>query len=229
MAQSYVMGLGKIKKPGTIATFKLAKVQEVVSQASNLAGLLKGRMGGLHTIIHGIKADVQYFDGNGDQEINTADELIDLYHFAELVAVRVNDNSIQTAAGQLMTAIDDYVVYKDEISGTFVYEAKAYNWDHSNSHGVSIFFPSYSRSFYKDGWFDFAAGTVWDINNPTIVRNTVTLAENMGRVEWGSMLVEYVRHTDPFTPDDPNPPSLVAPLQAMKDIYLPLILNPIGQ
>ncbi|MFN2246439.1 MAG: hypothetical protein ACK2U4_04960, partial [Candidatus Promineifilaceae bacterium] len=49
LAQSYVMGLGKIKKPGTIATFTLAKVREMVNEAGNLVCLLKDRMGELHT------------------------------------------------------------------------------------------------------------------------------------------------------------------------------------
>ena len=59
---------------------------------------------------------------NRDSEITDADEYVDLYHFATLVQSRINQSDIQTAAGQLITSLDNFMVYQKGWSETFTDE-----------------------------------------------------------------------------------------------------------
>lgn len=225
-AQAYYFSF-RDRMPGTISVARMAALPTLKDKTSALAALLKTQMGILHETIKEIKRDVQYFDGNGNMKIETNDELVDLYHFAQLVKERVSDTNIREAASALLSAVDSYIVRPANSyelywrSGQeFEYEAKKYTWQLGNAHGVSIFFPDYSRSFYKDNWLDFAAGTEWDINN---VQSLASLAQAGETIAWGPMLVEYVRYTKPTHPDDPNPPALVEVLTAPRYVYLPII------
>jgi hypothetical protein len=226
LAQAYYLDV-KDRWPGTISVARMAALPALKDKTSALAALLKAQMGSLHETIKGIKRDVQYFDGSGNLKIEIDDELVDLYHFAQLVRERVSDANIQKAASELMSAINNYIVRPTNSyalywrSGQeFEFEGQKYTWQLSNAHGVSIFFPDYSRSFYKENWLDFAAGTEWNINN---VQSLASSAQAGEAIEWGPMLVEYVRYTDPTHPDDPDPPALVELLSVPQYVYLPII------
>jgi hypothetical protein len=182
-----------------------------------------------HGVIEEISTRVQRFDSNGDDEITTDDEIVDLFRFAELVQSQIDDPDIKAAAAELMAAIEDYVVAEDQYelgwSGGFTDDEGFYHyWNHTNSHGVSIFFPDYSRSFYKGSWLDFAAGTEWDIE-PSAGLTPGGDDATSTTIEWGPMLVEYVRETNPDAPDDPRPPELVAPLSRVTSVHLPVVLR----
>ena len=227
-AQAYYLSL-RDHLPGTISVARMAALSNLKDKTSALAGLLKAQMGSLHNTISEIKRDVQYFDGNGNMKIESNDELVDLYHFAQLVQERVSDQTIKDAAAALRQAVDSYIVqpsgsyelyWRD--NQAFDYGGKQYTWPLTNTHGVSIFFPNYSRSFYKEGWLDFAAGTDWNIEQGLSLALTGQASE---AIEWGPMLVEYVRYTNPSHPDDPNPPALVEVLTWPGRVYLPLILR----
>jgi hypothetical protein len=221
-AQSYYLIANNGHIPGTISVGRMANLSDVVTRTSVLASLLKSRMSELHDTIKGIKTDVQYFNSEG--LILKSKDLVDLYHFAQLVKLRVSQPDIQMATDQLMTAVDGYIIGEGSYAtnwgnGTlYWYGNTQYEFHEENAHGVSIFFPNYSRSFYKANWLDFAAGTEWNINSLS-----VKTAEDT--IEWGPMLVEYVRQTDPYTLDDPNPPALIPPYISPWQIYLPLVIK----
>ena len=224
MAQSYYLNVNAGRLPGTISVARLSNVSDVVTKASALAALLKGQMSSLKNTVSTIKTDVQHFNSNGDNYSNTSDEIVDLYHFAQLVKLRVSDVNIKSAATELMTAIDGYIIGGDLYernwgSGVeFIYQGRENVWHVENSRGVSIFFPSFSRSFYKENWFDFAVGTTWNITGLSVQTSNTA-------IEWGPMLVEYVRQTNPGAIDDPNPPALIAPMIPVYYVYLPVVLK----
>jgi clostripain len=224
MAQSYA-GIAKHKyeRPSTISVVNLDSVDDVKTATSTLASLLKDHMTELHDKIRTIKSSytLQHFDSNGDNDITDADEYVDLYQFAELVQSNISQTEIKNAANQLMTSLHNFIVDNEEWSGSFTKDGKSHTWLHGNSHGVSIFFPNYSRSFYKDGWLDFTAGTEWNINKNLAMSSTAT-------IEWGPMIVEYVRQTNPNIPDNPNPPPLLAPqsLPSVDSVSVSTTVNP---
>jgi hypothetical protein len=225
MADSYYLHRAQAPgTPGTVSVMDLSEVNNLKTKTSTLASLLKGRMGELHKIIKGIKSEVQYFDSKYDGKLNEKDELVDLYHFAELVEARVEISEIKQAATELKSAINGFVVGEHTYhwSGTATIKGNYHEYYLEDSHGVSIFFPNYSRSFYKESWLDFAAGTVWDL---PVSGNMENRAGDLTAevIEWGPMLVEYVRESNPGHADDPNPPPLQSLLDNLTFTYLPII------
>lgn len=224
MGKSYdILGRYFWRKPSTISVAKLSNVSDVVTKTSTLAGLLKSGMTSLHGIIKSITPYnvLQHYEMDRDLEITNQDEYVDLYQFAELVQTNISDPNIQSAAQELMTSVNGYIIYEDHWSGPFFDEHhKNHYWYHANSHGVSIFFPQFSRSFYKDSWSDFTAGTTWNINGS---QTMLTVPNSAATIEWGPMLVEYVRDTNPNVPDNPGPPQLLAAQMSHYFISLPLL------
>lgn len=218
--------------PGTISVVDLSLVNNVKVGIDNLANSLSANMQDNHAEITSILADVQHHDTDSDSDIDSDDEFVDLYDFSLLVNQRINDTVTQNFATDLITILNQYVVWNRSWSGTFSFEPNLNlplsqipcmkplecTWELDRSYGVSIFFPNYSRSFYKDGWLDFTTGTIWDIllaSNTTKVEGTISSA-------WGPMLVEYVRNANPTQPDNPNPPPLQAPFSFLNYTYLPI-------
>lgn len=227
MAQSYFLEMSTPPPDngyiaGTISVARLSNIEDLVTKTNALATELKNQMASIHGRLSQISQDVQRFDSNADWGHTLKDEIVDLYDFANLVQVQLSDYPLITnAAGQVKASIESYIVssptYQLNWSGSFTYNNIEHDWQLGNSHGVSIFFPNYSRSFYKESWLDFAAGTTWDINQLKMQSSNAT-------IEWGPMLVEYVRQTNPTTPDDPNPPDLIAPLMLLNNFtYLPQV------
>lgn len=227
MADSYYLHRAQAPgTPGTISVMDLSEVNNLKTKTSTLAGLLRGRMGEVHKIIESIKSEVQYFDSEYDGKLNEKDELVDLYHFAELVEVRVEIPEIKQAAAELKSAINGFIVGEHTYrwSGTTSVGGNYHEYYLEDSHGVSIFFPDYSRSFYKGSWLDFAAGTEWDLPASGNMGNR---AEDLPAeiIEWGPMIVEYIRASNPEHPDDPNAPPLRSLLDNLTFTYLPVILK----
>jgi uncharacterized membrane protein YgcG len=79
---------------------------------------------------------------------------IDLYNFAQLIYQHISDDAVRNNATQVMTALSNAVIAED-------------HYNHPNSHGLSIFFPcktgSYYNTFKTTYWnTDFAKDTIWD-------------------------------------------------------------------
>ena len=159
--------------------------------------------------------EVLYFN---DSEDSLSDQVLDLYHFAELMKTYSQSALVRQAAQSLMDKIVDYVPFKDHsIAGRDPVWCLFGNCPkYENSHGVSVFFTKHARSFYSQGYMLFCDGTIW---SPGLLASAV---DDGGG--WGSMIVDYVRLTNPNEPDDPNPPNLVAP-QTIFRSYLPVVLR----
>lgn len=225
IAQSYHNYIEKIDKPGTLSIVDLAEVEAAKTAAWELAGILESEMQTYHEAIESILSDVQHFDSDGRLDLNRDDEFVDLYHFALLVNQRINDDNVTQKARALISSLNSYVVWNRTRSGSFQDSScggkDECNWDLQNAYGVSVFFPSYSRSFYRDGWLDFTAGTDWS----TMDLNERGRSETYDTIGWGPMLVEFVQQSNPAHPDDPNPPPLQPPLDMVSDAMLPVLLR----
>jgi len=224
MAESYVyqfMFTPEGRNPSTISVIKLSEITDVAVAASDLAGLLKNRMGTVKTALNSIWEDVQRFDESWPQEINTADRAADLYHFASLVSQRISDADIQGAAWNLMNKISAAVLFNEAWSG-YPNGGNAY-WYHGDAHGISVFLPSGKKQCYYTGdWLDFAYGTDWGCHGATSI---IGSSLNIGTpFEWGPMMVEYFNQTNPSAPEELNPPEPV-PLLTSHNVYLPLVLR----
>ncbi|MFN8495672.1 MAG: clostripain-related cysteine peptidase [Caldilineaceae bacterium] len=239
MAKSYSENLSvpSQRYSHTISVARLSKLPELILQLKALSKWLNLGMNNYAPIIRDeILPQVQYFDSTGVGGINfSADELIDLYDFARLIKDKINDQNVKDSAQLVMSTIgpipDDpnpesrYIVPGSEFhnsDGNDVYKGKL---DHS--HGVSIFFPrpGIRRIWYQGNTLDFAAGTDWAKNATTHSMQTMLPMSTTDIIEWGPMLVEYVKLMSPNAPDDPNPPGLIAPLILPTRIFLPLLQN----
>jgi|GEM_PF-1721267 len=203
----------------TLSAVDLSQIDNFVAAINNLAADLKSQPA---AVLQTARAATQKFDSTTNEVINANDEYIDLYDFAQNIQAQITDPIIQNLAQAVMDAHASYVITNACRSG---YE-RFPNLDPDHCHGVSIFFPKgdYRRSFYTGLNLDFAADTDW-LNwgtQPSVLPASGTA------MEWGPMLVEYVRQTNPDAPDDPNPPELATPLIPPRLLYLPLVLKGYG-
>ena len=218
------------RTPSTISVIKLSEITDVAVAASDLAGLLKNRMGTVKTALNSIWEDVQRFDESWPQwEINTADRAADLYHFASLVSQRISDADIQGAAWNLRNKISAAVLFNEAWSGYPSGGGNAY-WYHGDAHGISVFLPSGKKQCYYTGdWLDFAYGTDWGCQGATSIVGSSWITGTP--FEWGPMLVEYFNQTNPSAPEELNPPEPVPLLtyhNVYLNVYLPLVLRSFG-
>ena len=123
---------------------------------------------------------------------------IDLADFAARIRAAISDAGIQASAQAVETAVENYVL------------AERHSTNNAGSHGVSIFFPSDSSSFYNPSSYDFAVGAAWPGGG---------LAPLEG--DWGALLVHYIT-LYPGGPDVSTPPPPVAP-QTPWELSLPLL------
>ena len=124
---------------------------------------------------------------------------MDLYDFSERIDANIADAAISANAQAVMAAVDAYVLSERHVAAF------------TGSHGVAIFFPSSSSSFYNAANYDFAAGAVWFGAAP----------ERDAAGDWGALLTQYI-DTFPGGPDVSQPPDPLAP-QFPKEIFLPAI------
>jgi hypothetical protein len=88
--------------------------------------------------------------------------------------------------------------------------------NNQNSHGVSIFFPERSSSFYSEQQYAFAEGATWPKHSATALPPQATPS-------WSATLVALIQATNPDAPDDADPPTSLAPLAAQILVYLPSV------
>ena len=85
-------------------------------------------------------------------------------------------------------------------------------------HGVSIFFPADSSSFYNPTRYDFAVGATWP--GAPIVPGTDGMLDTVG---WGTLLTHYIQ-TFPGGPDVSEPPPPVSP-EIQQELFLPAVVR----
>lgn len=187
----------------TMSIVDLSQAENLKTSIEDLAGELNFDLSFSAAKLWNIRNNkVQKFPSSWLNRLLSSDLYIDLYHFAELVNNDFDALSIQTAAQNVMNAVDNYVVHN--------------RTSFDNAHGVSIFFPDMKSSYYTGENNDFADGTDWNSTGLTSNRTADPIV-------WGNLLVDIFQEIDPDGPDNPNPPEpLPKPVDIM--IYLPLIM-----
>jgi hypothetical protein len=209
---SYANAASGGNKAYTISAADISQLSSLVTATNNLAQLLNSHMNTFSNTLTSIRSAVQRFDNAEPiNVINSSDQYIDLYHFAQLVKANITDNDIKTAALAVMTAVDDNFIINEHHqtkSGTTV----------GNSHGVSIFFPATPSSFYNGNNLDFAGDTNW-------LGSTSSSVTAQAVIDWGPMLVSYFKVAQPGGADNPTPPKPIARQNESQAVYLPIIIK----
>lgn len=194
--------------PGAISVLDMSKFTLLVSKVNALAQALTTNMVTEKGILLSMEdaGVLQRFDMNGDHRQNAADEYVDLYDFAVQLRLATSNNSVAAAAGDVESAVQ-------QIVGDTVYSASG-SWnpgeprnDHSQAHGISIFWPSQRRSFLQKLWSSWADGV-----DSWLPQSAFSLGPNhqaAGATNvWMQLLIDFTNLTNPV--DNPNPPLPVA-------------------
>ena len=181
----------------TMAAVDLAALNGVVTAANNLAASLDANIGAIGSQIQAARlATIHYWWTS----------YIDLYDFADNVYTNITDATIRADAQAVKAAVSAYVL--SERHSTY----------QADSHGVSIFFPTDSSSFYDPARYDFAVGAAWPGAAVSVGAESAPAAAT-----WGTLLTHYIQ-SFPGGPDVSEPPLPVSP-QVPKETFLPLILR----
>lgn len=211
MAEAYYLQYNNTGLQRTISVGDISNVISVAERTNEFASVISsyGLGQNIWQIITGDL--VQRFDDDNDGSgIDTDDILADLYHFAQLVG-GLGDLSLTTAANNLMTAIDEYIIYDPDWTGNDF-------WDYSNAHGLSILLTKDPACYYNTSSFDFAGAPSWycDQGMQTI---------NQGAGEWGQMLSDLITEFNPNPQPQFEPPPLVPLDTSFPNVFLPLIVR----
>jgi len=131
---------------------------------------------------------------------------IDLYDFADNIYTKIGDPTIQANAQAVKSAVSAYEL------------AESHSSSQADSHGVSIFFPADSSSFYNPTRYDFAVGATWP--GAPLAPGTEGMLDTVG---WGTLLTHYIE-TFPGGPDVSEPPPPVSP-EIQKELFLPAVVR----
>ena len=211
MAMAYSAQFNKDGQSRTISVGDMSKIEQVAQSTNAFASAIRS-----HRVDLGIAIwqlingnTVQRFEENGDDIINEDDILADLYHFAQLVGW-LGEPDLTTAADNLMTAIDEYIVYNSAWSrGT---------WDHNNAYGLSIILTKIPACYYTSDWLDFAGNVSWFCD-----QNIQMINQENG--EWGQMLSDLITDNNPDAlPQFEAPPLIPLDIHINK-LYLPLSIK----
>lgn len=150
--------------PYTISVVDMAHMAEATVRIDALAGeLLRYALisPANRAQLLTVRGQVQKLDSSGDGLITAEDEYVDLDQLAELIQTTVSDSGVQSAAGQVRTALAALVptAYRESgrINGASV--------DLSQARGLGIYYPEQPgvRTFvtYRNG-MSFPVDTRWD-------------------------------------------------------------------
>jgi N-acetylneuraminic acid mutarotase len=179
----------------TMSAVDLAALNGLVSATNNLAAGLDANLAAYSTQIQASRLATRRYWWT---------HYIDLYDFADHIEANITDAAISANAQAVKSAVDAYV------------QTERHNNRLAGSHGVSIFFPTDSSSFYDPSRYDFAVGAVWPAAVPTPVAKYANQAAG-----WGTLLTRYIQ-TFPGGPDVSTPPLPVSP-QVLRDVFLPFL------
>jgi hypothetical protein len=182
--------------PFTIAAYNLAQVDTVTQRIDALSeAVLTYSLASPanRARVAALRAPVQKLDSSGDIAITPDDEYVDLAHWLILLRAEVGESAVQSAAGQLQSALSAFVIREAHASGTF--NGTRVNLDQAR--GVGIYYPAtVVRTYqsYRTG-LNFPQDTRWD----------EVIAAQLAPL--------------PFDPNAPGP----APIAPLADrMYLPL-------
>jgi len=182
----------------TMSAVDMAALDEVVNATNNLAASLDANMATYSTQIQTSRLATVHF---------YTLPYIDLYDFADNIYTNIPDATIRANAEAVKSQVDTYVL------------AERHSTRMADAHGVSIFFPTDSSSFYDPSRYDFAVGAVWP---GTILSTESEFA--LKAASWGPLLTHYIQ-TFPGGPDVSEPPPPVSP-QVPDELFLPVLFRP---
>lgn len=144
---SYTDGLPNPEDVSTAtdAAYDLSKEPALANAISNFGDALKASFNQTKNAIVAAKRQSETFYG----------QFIDLYDFTERVRNSVADSTVQSAADNLLTKTQDFVI------------AEGHGAEHPYAHGVTIYYPEkYERASYAgseaERMLDFPWDTKWD-------------------------------------------------------------------
>jgi hypothetical protein len=150
IVSSYIEYTSAELLPSTMSGVDLSQISSLKTAVDNLAQRLKDS----ESIYNN---EIRLARGQTEGYMDPAEMYgwyMDLYHFAQLIYQHIQDDDIRNDASQVMTLLSSAVVVEG-------------NYNHPNSHGLSIFFPCKTGSYYN--YFmneyldtDFASDTMWD-------------------------------------------------------------------
>jgi PKD repeat protein len=202
VADAYVAAMQEI--PATISALDLSVIESLGNETDELAQALVTYMDSTNiTQTIDIRNDVQTFDSRDYQTLNSTDEYVDLYHFAELVDARISDATVQSRAQDVMNAVANCIVAEHHRSGQDPWSRNYWHLD--NAHGIAVYFPPRSAGWDYD---NYVTGDNWAFCSATA---------------WDDFLVSYFSliTTEPGTPVDPGMP----PMLPIGRVFLPLVIR----
>nr|HPM75736.1 clostripain-related cysteine peptidase [bacterium] len=128
----------------TLSVLKMDQLSNLATKVDALADLLNNVGGASNSDVLNALRDTLYFSDY---------DYIDLYHFASNIKSKNISTAINTAADNLMSAVNSAVAYADYGQ-----------WGYGDAHGVSIYFPDPYWSSYDSAYgnLSFAQDTNWD-------------------------------------------------------------------
>lgn len=206
MAESYYLTIEPQDLPSNISVVDMSKIDNVAAKTSTLAQTIREWFGSTKYFIWSITESdsLQRFDETGDGVIDNEDVLADLYDFASMAR---GEPLLLAAANNLISALNEYVIYNKFWSGTYVDDGITYEYFLNDSHGVSIGLPRSRISYYKDEWLDFAEGADWVISplGPSFAHS-----ETLSGLSWGPFISDLVKELTPMRPIHPTHPHWLA-------------------
>jgi hypothetical protein len=137
--------------PSTMSAVDLSQISSLKTAVDVFAQSLSDSEGSYNDKIRMARGQAEGYEG---PYAGMYGWYMDLYHFAQLIYQYIPDANIRDDANQVMTLLSNAVIVEGQ-------------YHHTNSHGLSIFFPCKSESNYNDFMneyltADFADDTMWD-------------------------------------------------------------------
>ncbi len=181
----------------TMSAVDMSALDALVTAVNDLAASLDANMAAYSAQIQAARLDTLHFWWTS---------YIDLYHFADNIHTQIGNSAIQADAAAVRDAVTNFVLADRRHSSM------------ADAHGVSVFFPTDSSSFYDPASYDFAVGAVWPGSSSAPGTDFA-----VDSASWGSLLSSYIE-VYPGGPDVAQPPDPVSP-QSPNELFLPLIVR----
>ena len=131
----------------TMSAVDLLALDDLVSASDNLASVIIANIASIRTGVRTAQAGAQHYD----YDLGEYRYYKDLYDFARLVNDNVGNSGVRTAAQNVMSKVDDVVIYQRHSGATV-----------ANSHGVSIYLPDPGTMLNSYTTLDFSSATNWN-------------------------------------------------------------------
>jgi len=153
IVEQYTQLLSFSSTPHVSALVDLSQMDALQSAIDDLVNALSGADSAK---IAQARSDAQKFEENGDDVIGDSDPYVDLWDLADQFSVQIP--AAATQAGLVKAAVEAAVADYRATSG--------YDWDHSNAHGLAIYYPDSATGAYSDyvndQFYNSTRNGLWD-------------------------------------------------------------------